>query len=132
MGSFAIRRAYAGCTQGAASIKARNKIESCYFNLRKSRSGRQAGGCNEYSLDHHNWVCAWVIAKLIYPGNKYEPTGYIWTTVLGIIGAFVATYLGQAVGWYQAGQNAGFIGAIVGAIIVLFVWGFIAPRFERS
>src|ERR1700745_9604 len=75
---------------------------------------------------------AGIIAKLIYPGNKYEPTGFIWTTVLGIIGAFVATYLGQAVGWYQAGQGAGFIGAIVGAIIVLFVWGFIAPRFERT
>ena len=50
---------------------------------------------------------AGIIAKLIYPGNKYEPTGYIWTTVLGIIGAFVATYLGQAVGWYQAGEGAG-------------------------
>ena len=75
---------------------------------------------------------AGVIAKFLYPGNKYEPTGFIWTTVLGIIGALVATYLGQAVGWYQAGQGAGFIGAIVGAIIVLFVWGFIAPRFERS
>ncbi len=74
---------------------------------------------------------AGIIAKFLYPGNKYEPTGFIWTTVLGIIGAFVATYLGQAVGWYQAGQGAGFIGAIVGAIIVLFVWGFIAPRFER-
>jgi uncharacterized membrane protein YeaQ/YmgE (transglycosylase-associated protein family) len=75
---------------------------------------------------------AGVIAKLIYPGNKYEPTGYIWTTVLGIIGAFVATYLGQAVGWYQPDEGAGFIGAIVGAIIVLTVWGFIAPRFERT
>ena len=75
---------------------------------------------------------AGIIAKLIYPGNKYEPTGFIWTTVLGIIGAFVATYLGQAIGWYQASQGAGFIGAIVGAIIVLFVWGFIAPRFERT
>src|SRR5205807_8958990 len=75
---------------------------------------------------------AGVIAKFLYPGNKYEPTGFIWTTVLGIIGAFVATYLGQAVGWYQAGEGAGFLGAIVGAIIVLFVWGFIAPRFERT
>jgi uncharacterized membrane protein YeaQ/YmgE (transglycosylase-associated protein family) len=75
---------------------------------------------------------AGVIAKLIYPGNKYEPTGYIWTTVLGIIGAFVATYLGQAVGWYQPDEGAGFIGAIVGAIIILTVWGFIAPRFERT
>jgi uncharacterized membrane protein YeaQ/YmgE (transglycosylase-associated protein family) len=74
---------------------------------------------------------AGIIAKLLYPGNKYEPTGFILTTVLGIIGAFVATYLGQAVGWYQADQNAGFIGAIVGAIIILTVWGFIAPRFER-
>jgi uncharacterized membrane protein YeaQ/YmgE (transglycosylase-associated protein family) len=75
---------------------------------------------------------AGVIAKFLYPGDKYEPTGYIWTTVLGIIGAFVATYLGQAVGWYQAGEGAGFIGAIVGAVIVLFVSGFIAPRFERT
>ena len=73
-----------------------------------------------------------VIAKFLYPGNKYEPTGFILTTVLGIIGAFAATYLGQAVGWYQPGESAGFIGAIVGAIIVLAVWGFIAPRFERT
>ena len=57
-----------------------------------------------------------------------EPSGFILTTVLGIAGAFVATYLGQAIGWYQAGQSAGFIGATVGAIIVLVVWGFFAPR----
>jgi uncharacterized membrane protein YeaQ/YmgE (transglycosylase-associated protein family) len=75
---------------------------------------------------------AGVIAKFLYPGNKYEPTGFIWTTLLGIAGAFAATYLGQAIGWYQAGENAGFIGAIVGAIIVLVVWGFIAPRLERT
>ena len=62
---------------------------------------------------------AGVIAKLIYPGSTYEPSGFILTTVLGIVGAFVATYLGQAVGWYKAGEQAGFIGAIVGAIIVL-------------
>ena len=74
---------------------------------------------------------AGVIAKLIYPGNKYEPVGFIWTTILGIIGAFVATYLGQAVGWYRADQGAGFIGAIVGAIILLAIWGVIAPRLER-
>jgi uncharacterized membrane protein YeaQ/YmgE (transglycosylase-associated protein family) len=75
---------------------------------------------------------AGVIAKFLYPGKKYEPSGFILTTVLGIIGAFVATYLGQALGWYQADQGAGFIGAIVGAIIVLAAWGFIAPRFERN
>ena len=74
---------------------------------------------------------AGVIAKFLYPGNKYEPTGFILTIVLGIVGAFAATYLGQAIGWYRAGESAGFIGAIVGAIIVLAVWGFIAPRLER-
>ena len=70
-----------------------------------------------------------VIAKLIMPGDKsYEPQGFILTTVLGIIGAFVATYLGQAVGWYGPGQGAGLIGAVVGAIIVLAIWGFISSR----
>jgi uncharacterized membrane protein YeaQ/YmgE (transglycosylase-associated protein family) len=70
---------------------------------------------------------AGVIAKFIMPGDK-EPKGFILTTILGIVGAFVATYLGQALGWYSANEGAGFIGAIVGAIIVLFVWGFIAKR----
>jgi uncharacterized membrane protein YeaQ/YmgE (transglycosylase-associated protein family) len=75
---------------------------------------------------------AGVVAKLLHPGNKYEPSGFIVTTLLGIVGAFVATYLGQAVGWYQAGESAGFIGAIVGAIIVLVAWGIIAPRLQRT
>jgi uncharacterized membrane protein YeaQ/YmgE (transglycosylase-associated protein family) len=70
---------------------------------------------------------AGVIAKFIMPGPN-EPQGFILTTILGIVGAFVATWLGQALGWYQAGQGAGFIGAIVGAIIVLFVWGLIAGK----
>ena len=67
---------------------------------------------------------AGVIAKFIMPGSN-EPSGFILTTILGIVGAFLATYLGQAIGWYQAGQGAGFIGATVGAIIVLAVWGVI-------
>jgi len=70
---------------------------------------------------------AGVIAKLIMPGDN-EPQGFILTTILGIVGAFVATYLGQAVGWYGADDSAGFIGAIVGAIIVLAGWGFFARR----
>ncbi len=74
---------------------------------------------------------AGVIAKFVYPGHKYEPKGFILTTVLGIVGALVATYLGQAVGWYKADEGAGFIGAIVGAIIILAIWGFIAPRLEN-
>ena len=70
---------------------------------------------------------AGVIAKFIMPGPN-EPQGFILTTILGIVGAFVATYLGQALGWYRADQGAGFIGAIVGACVVLFAYGFIAGR----
>ena len=70
---------------------------------------------------------AGVIAKFITPG-KSEPSGFILTTILGIAGAFVATYLGQALGWYRAGEGAGLIGAVVGAIIILVIWGFIAAR----
>ncbi len=70
---------------------------------------------------------AGVIAKFIMPG-KNEPSGFILTTILGIVGAVLATWLGQAVGWYNADEGAGFIGAIVGAIIVLAIWGFIARR----
>ncbi len=72
---------------------------------------------------------AGVIAKLIHPssGNN-EPQGFILTTILGIVGALVATYLGQAIGWYEAGEGAGLIGAIVGAIIVLAIWGFVVKR----
>jgi uncharacterized membrane protein YeaQ/YmgE (transglycosylase-associated protein family) len=70
---------------------------------------------------------AGLIAKFIMPGSN-EPSGFILTTILGIVGAFVATYLGQAVGWYKAGESAGFIGAIVGAVILLFVYGLFAGR----
>ena len=70
---------------------------------------------------------AGVIAKLITPGSN-EPSGFILTTILGIIGAFVATWLGQAMGWYGPNEGAGLIGAVVGAIIVLVVWGMVASR----
>ena len=70
---------------------------------------------------------AGVIAKFIMPGPN-EPGGFIMTTILGIVGAFVATYLGQAIGWYGPDQVAGFIGAIVGAIVVLAIYGFFARR----
>ena len=73
---------------------------------------------------------AGVLAKLITPGDN-EPSGFILTTILGIVGAFVASFLGQALGWYNAGEGAGLIGATVGAIIVLFVWGAITGR-QRS
>lgn len=70
---------------------------------------------------------AGVIAKFIMPGDN-EPSGFVLTTILGIVGAFVATWLGQALGWYGPNQGAGFIGAIVGAVIVLFIYGMIARR----
>jgi uncharacterized membrane protein YeaQ/YmgE (transglycosylase-associated protein family) len=70
---------------------------------------------------------AGVIAKLIMPGPN-EPSGFILTTILGIVGAFVATFLGQAMGWYGPGQGAGLVGAVVGAIIVLLLYGMVAGR----
>jgi uncharacterized membrane protein YeaQ/YmgE (transglycosylase-associated protein family) len=70
---------------------------------------------------------AGVIAKLIHPSPN-NPSGFILTTLLGIAGAFVATYLGQAIGWYGPDQGAGFIGAIIGAIIVLLIWGYAERR----
>jgi uncharacterized membrane protein YeaQ/YmgE (transglycosylase-associated protein family) len=74
---------------------------------------------------------AGVIAKFIMPGDN-EPSGFILTAMLGIIGAFVATYLGQALGWYHPGEGAGLIGAVVGAIIVLFVYGLLAGGRRRA
>ncbi|UPK24149.1 GlsB/YeaQ/YmgE family stress response membrane protein [Bradyrhizobium sp. 195] len=74
---------------------------------------------------------AGVIAKFIMPGDN-EPSGFILTTILGIVGAFVASYLGQALGWYRPGEGAGLIGAVVGAIVVLFVYGLVAGRQRRA
>ena len=70
---------------------------------------------------------AGVVAKLIMPG-KNEPSGFILTTILGIVGAFLATYLGQSLGWYRPDEGAGFIGAVVGAIIILALWGWMSGR----
>jgi uncharacterized membrane protein YeaQ/YmgE (transglycosylase-associated protein family) len=64
---------------------------------------------------------AGIIARLISPGPN-NPSGFILTTALGVAGAFLATWLGQAVGWYRPDQGAGFIAAILGALILLFIW----------
>src|SRR5215207_3017191 len=74
---------------------------------------------------------AGVIAKFLMPG-KNEPAGFILTTILGIVGAFVATYLGQALGWYGPNEGAGLIGAVVGAVIVLAIWAAISSRTTRT
>jgi uncharacterized membrane protein YeaQ/YmgE (transglycosylase-associated protein family) len=70
---------------------------------------------------------AGIIAKFVHPGDN-EPQGFVLTAILGIIGAFLATYIGQAIGWYRADESAGLIGAVVGAVIVLVIWGLITPR----
>ena len=70
---------------------------------------------------------AGLIAQFIMPGDN-EPSRFVLTTILGIVGAFVASYLGQSLGWYGPGQGAGLIGAAVGAIIVLLVWGMVRQR----
>jgi uncharacterized membrane protein YeaQ/YmgE (transglycosylase-associated protein family) len=67
---------------------------------------------------------AGLIARWLSPGPN-NPTGFILTAVLGIAGAFLATFIGQAIGWYDQGPNAqgaGFITATIGAVVVLFIW----------
>ena len=64
------------------------------------------------------------IAKFIMPGDN-EPKGFILTAALGIVGALLAGYVGQAIGWYSAGQGAGWIASLLGAIVVLVVYGMV-------
>ena len=80
---------------------------------------------------HYVWMAivgfvVGLIARAILPGD--QKLGLILTTVLGIVGSFAAGYIGQALGWYQAGDGAGLIGAVVGAIIILFIWGALTRR----
>jgi uncharacterized membrane protein YeaQ/YmgE (transglycosylase-associated protein family) len=73
-------------------------------------------------------LVAGIIARLLAPGPN-NPSGFVLTAVLGIAGAFLATWIGQTIGWYRPDQGAGFIGATVGAVIVLFIWHrFVAAR----
>ena len=66
-------------------------------------------------------LVAGILARLIAPGPN-NPAGFILTIVLGVAGAFLATFVGQAIGWYSADQGAGFITATLGAVVVLFIW----------
>lgn len=70
---------------------------------------------------------AGVIAKFIMPGDN-EPSGFVLTTILGIIGAFVAYYIGQSMNWYGPQDSVGLVGAVIGAIIVLAAYGFLRRR----
>jgi uncharacterized membrane protein YeaQ/YmgE (transglycosylase-associated protein family) len=66
-------------------------------------------------------LVAGFVARILSPGPN-NPTGFILTAVLGIVGAFLATFIGQTLGWYRADQGAGFITATIGAVVVLFIW----------
>jgi uncharacterized membrane protein YeaQ/YmgE (transglycosylase-associated protein family) len=84
-------------------------------------------------LADHGWI-AWIIigaiagaiAKAIMPGR--DPGGCIVTILLGIAGAALAGFLGNQLGWYRQGQGAGFIAAILGAILILFIYRLVAGR----
>ncbi|MEY2518262.1 MAG: hypothetical protein QOF24_21 [Verrucomicrobiota bacterium] len=66
------------------------------------------------------------VAKLLTPGR--DPGGCIITMLIGIAGSFVASYLGQALGWYQQGETAGFIASVIGAMLLLLLYRLIAGR----
>ena len=72
-------------------------------------------------------VIVGTIAKFIMPGSN-EPKGFILTAILGIVGSFLASYVGQALHWYEAGQSAGWITSIIGAIVVLAVYGMVTKK----
>ncbi|MDB5038896.1 MAG: GlsB/YeaQ/YmgE family stress response rane protein [Bacteriovoracaceae bacterium] len=67
-----------------------------------------------------------IVAKFFMPGR--DPSGFILTTLLGIGGAVLATYIGQALGWYVAGQPAGFIASVIGAMLLLFIYHALSRR----
>jgi uncharacterized membrane protein YeaQ/YmgE (transglycosylase-associated protein family) len=91
----------------------------------------------EFVVSNIIWIIvigfvAGIIARVLAPGPNH-PTGFILTTVLGIAGAFLATFIGQTIGWYRLDQGAGLIGASVGALIVLFIWNrLVAHRAIRD
>ena len=87
---------------------------------------------SQYLADH-GWL-AWIIigllagaiAKFLTPGR--DPSGCLVTMVIGIAGAVLAGFLGQAVGWYRPGEGAGFLAAVVGAVLILLAYRAIARR----
>ena len=70
------------------------------------------------------------VAKLLMPGK--DPGGIWITMALGIAGSIIATWLGQAIGWYQAGQSAGFIMSVVGAVLLLFVYRLTRSKVAKT
>ncbi|RYX93385.1 MAG: GlsB/YeaQ/YmgE family stress response membrane protein [Comamonadaceae bacterium] len=67
-----------------------------------------------------------LLARAVMPGS--QRMGFILTTILGIVGSLAATYLGQAMGWYTAGAGAGFLASLIGAIVVLAIFGMVRRK----
>ena len=94
------------------------------------KSGSVGSVAVEVVTMHILWIVvigfvAGILARVLSPGPN-NPGGFILTTVLGIAGAFLSTFIGQSIGWYRIDQGAGLIGATIGAIIVLFIWNRLA------
>ena len=96
-----------------------------------SAGGLLSGGLGEL-IDRFKQAGQGETAESWVKTGPNEPTGFILTTILGIVGAFVATFLGQALGWYRADEGAGLIGAVIGAVVVLFLWSMLARRNTTS
>lgn len=67
-----------------------------------------------------------IVAKFLMPGR--DPAGFFITAIIGIVGSIIATYLGRFMGFYRVGESAGFIAAVVGAIILLFLYRMVTGR----
>ena len=72
-----------------------------------------------------------LIAKFLVHGQN-EPRGFIWTVIIGIVGSFLATWIGQAIGWYHEGESAGWIASTLGAIVLLLIYGAIVRGQRRA
>jgi uncharacterized membrane protein YeaQ/YmgE (transglycosylase-associated protein family) len=72
-------------------------------------------------------LVAGILARILSPGPN-NPSGFILTVVLGIAGSFLATFIGQMIGWYRPDQGAGFIMATIGAVLVLFIWNRLVAK----
>ena len=80
---------------------------------------------------HYLWIAiigivVGLIARAVHPGK--DSMGLILTSVIGIAGSFGASFVGQAAGWYKPGENAGFIVSVIGAVILLIIYGMVAKK----
>lgn len=87
--------------------------------------------CYEHTLDDTYRLHRRRNREFITAGDN-EPSGFVLTTILGIVGAFVTTYLGQGIGWYRADESVELIGVVVGVVVGLVIWGLIAGRRSRT